>query len=425
MLKINAILLGKVENANDYLVFYTRKFMVVRLSELLRNIGSFHIEREGNDDNIIQMYNATIDTSTLNVKYEDGVSEDKHWKLVIDESGMCAADNKNVMVLGKIGNKYLIVQPKGNKNIVVNCATQSIAGNMQIYSAEELQTLNEKLKSNKLKLVNAKVVNSKKTTSDGQKIVYVQSFSGGIHYLVEGEKGNLRNLDDIARVLYYLITLKPCKSSEYVDNLNKVYKYIEEVKANKINVTRDKLELLYEFILKGLSETDEKIGILTVDWSKQLLKLINWGIALSNTANEAESYVPVDSIVQSIARRCASAIEEAPSQANIQMTGKNIQIITKDSQIKNDKNSALKAIVRLNVGDETKYLLSRIVKDENLTKLVVQVYVTESDRSTVIEHKVFQASLENMNDAKARLFCKRFKIKFSETVIEALRVLHK
>lgn len=422
MIKINGILLGKIENTNDYLVYYTRRFRCVKLSDILNNINNIHTEIEGNDNHIIQLYNGVVDTQSSIVKFEDGVADDKHWRIA-EVDGHYVADSRNVMVLGRIVNRYVTLQPDRSKRIptLSNMAT-----------AKTMYEMNTKLKEAKLKLVNAKVVNSSKKTSSGTKQnIYVQSFAGGLHYIVEGK---LKDIDDIQYLLSNIGAFMNSKSMKTVafDNLKETCRILSGYKTGEIQITRDKLEAIWNKIVESITAVEEKDGIFSEIKSKEILDLVNESVVrkqkslVENKAEQAGKvvrYATMDAIMQSIGKRCASAIEESPKQSGLHLTGKSVQYFSKDNIINNDKNLIMMAILRFDVDGETKYLLSRVVKDDESKSLNVSTYVTENDRATVLAHKTLSAKVEDMDSTKANLFCKKFRIRFSEITLEALKVL--
>lgn len=435
MIKIDAMCIGKLADINDYVIIYTRTLEVMRMSDMLTRMKYFHIERtpEGGDT-IYCMNNALLNYQTGEFKWTDGISNEKHWELKeIGQNIYQVTENAdNPMVLGKLETLYVVLTSRKSSNPRIEL--EKSVGTLELHPSKMMLKYNEKLKCEKHRILNAKVVQSKKLDEKGKPIIYTQSFAGGIHALAEGDN-SLTNIRDIVYIISNLGKFKGfVTSTPLATNVSEVKDYMvlageccSILKTYQSVITEGMLKSIGDMLLKGINAQYGK-SVLSLEFIRDVHNILSTVAGSNKTDGRgAGRYETAESILQSIGKRCSQALEEAPKQTRVVMTGKSIQYYMKNNPVNGNNSTILMGILRvLDDRGNTKYLLSRIVRSSD-TALEIQAYLTEDDRKTVLKSDSFKIDMDlnKMDSTRANAFCRRFKIRFSEIVVNTLREIHK
>lgn len=429
MIEINALCLGKIENNNDYVVLDTIKMEVVRLSKMVQNIGNIPTKVTGEEPRDgLKLYNAVCNRNTGEIVYTDGVKEDKHWTLreVGNNLYKIIENGANPMVVGKVADSYLVCTGR----ITNGCfGIDKSVGEVKVFDAKGMMNLNNKLKDRKIKLLNAKVVQSTKKTSDGKPVIYVQSFAGGIHGLIE--TGNFKDVGLIEVLLKNIgyIKNKEIKVSDaYNKSMSDALRIATALRNGELKLPEEEFENIASLFVSGMAGSNATSGsVLDSHWLDMILAALRKAgkevkIDVKPVNSGVNRYTSVESILQSIGKRCASALEEAPKQTGRKMVGKNVNYMTKESLVNGDKNLIMLGVIRLSIEGGVADLCARVVRTD---RIKAEVYLIDRRNNETVQSLEFDTGdidIETLDPTKASQLCKIFKVRFSELAVKALRM---
>lgn len=249
MIHYEAICLGEIVGNNTWLMIDLAGFKLTTLRSLVRDLANNIKTGEtdvsvatGNDKTYrIDFCNIVYNVQSNQVEYKDGVDAYRHYKIKYLTNGRFQFDRKELMVLGKIANKFVLFSPGYSEKYLNIQLTDDIIDKMFLgfvniqAQAGCIITLDEDVcialnKQLKYKYLNARV------SMPSDRKPYLRSAAHGFPQLlkeVSDDRKKIGNLRDIA--IYMLrVAISASETTKILDTRNIEEKNILKSKLCKI-----------------------------------------------------------------------------------------------------------------------------------------------------------------------------------------------
>lgn len=285
MIHYEAICLGEILRNNTYLMLDLANCKLTTINSLVKGILNGTAIRDvdvsvqsGNDRTYrIDFSNIIYNVQTNQVEYKDGVDESRHYKWKYLPNGRFEPNSQDLMILGKIADRFVIFSPGYTKRFENMNLTDEVLDRMFIgfqniqAQAGSITVLDEAFAIGLNKIMKFKYINARVSTPSGRK-PYMRSYANGFPQLlkeVSDDRKKLGNCRDIS-IWMIKVAMSAIESSKLIDkNEPEVKKQTFDALLNlgkRVTDRNAKIHReLYEEIVRLFNSQDEKDNIFILE----------------------------------------------------------------------------------------------------------------------------------------------------------------
>lgn len=232
MIHYEAICLGEIVGNNTWLMLDLANFKLTTLGSLVRNIvnnvktSDVDVSvKTGNDKTYrIDFSNIVYNTQTNQVSYKDGIDANRHYKIKFLANGRFEFNKDELMILGKIANRFVIFNPGYSDKYLNLKLTDGVIEKMFLgfvnirAQAGYIVILDEDFTIALNKVMKYKYLNARVSMPSDRK-PYIRSYANGFPQLLKEVSDDRKRIGNLRNIALYMlkVAISASETSKIID----------------------------------------------------------------------------------------------------------------------------------------------------------------------------------------------------------------